>query len=175
MGGCVCWLFIVYLYDVFDIVCCSTCSFLFAYFAWARAIIYSIIYMEAFKKNDIFLFILLFREVGLNECKDCMYLWRLWSKTRQSGEILALAPWCVWLRFTTKNAPSVYPPLGGVLFLAGNPYMIFDVYITISSGRNKYLKISESRQMCRASQTLLRSRKDVSQILAPLNPKSLPP
>ena len=54
----------VYLYDVFDIVCCSTCSFLFAYFAWARAIIYSIIYMEAFKKNDIFLFILLFREVG---------------------------------------------------------------------------------------------------------------
>ena len=26
---------------------------------------------------------------------------------------------------------SVYPPLGGLLFLAGNPYMIFDVYITI--------------------------------------------
>ena len=25
----------------------------------------------------------------------------------------------------------VYPPLGGLLFLAGNPYMIFDVYITI--------------------------------------------
>ena len=42
-----------------------------------RAIIYSIIDMEAFKKNDIFLFILLFREVGLNaiQCrrKDCMF------------------------------------------------------------------------------------------------------
>ena len=43
MGGCVCWLFIFW-YICF--VCCSTCSFLFAYFAWARAIIYSIIYME---------------------------------------------------------------------------------------------------------------------------------
>ena len=50
----------------------------------------------------------------------------------------------------------VYPPLGGLLFLAGNPYMIFDVYITIISGRNKYLKISESRQMRRASHTILR-------------------
>ena len=34
----------------------------------------------------------------------------------------------------------VYPPLRGLLFLAGNPYMIFDVYITIISGRNKIPK-----------------------------------
>ncbi len=40
-----------------------------------------------------------------------------------------------------------YPPLRGVCDFVENPYMIFDVYITIISGRNKYLKISESRQM----------------------------
>ena len=50
----------------------------------------------------------------------------------------------------------VYPPLGGLLFLAGNPYMILYVYITIISGRNKYLKISESRQMRLASHTIQR-------------------
>jgi hypothetical protein len=46
----------------------------------------------------------------------------------------------------------VYPPLGGLLFLAGNPYMILYVYITIIYGRNKYRKISKSRQMRLASQ-----------------------
>ncbi len=53
--------------------------------------------------------------------------------------------------------PSVYPPLGGALFLVGNPYMIFYVYITIISGRNKYRKISKSRQMRLAFQTIQRS------------------
>ena len=51
----------------------------------------------------------------------------------------------------------MYPPLRGLLFLAGNPYMILYVYITIISGRNKYLKISESRQMRLASQAIQRS------------------
>ncbi len=55
---------------------------------------------------------------------------------------------------------SVYPPLGGLLFLVGNPYMILYVYITIISGRNKYLKISKSRQKRLASQAIQRSCKD---------------
>ena len=50
--------------------------------------------------------------------------------------------------------PCVYPPLRGVCDFVENPYMIFDVYITIISGRNKYLKISESRQMRLASQDI---------------------
>ena len=49
---------------------------------------------------------------------------------------------------------GVYPPLRGVCDFVENPYMIFDVYITIISGRNKYLKISESRQMRLASQDI---------------------
>jgi hypothetical protein len=61
----------------------------------------------------------------------------------------------------------VYPPLGGLLFLAGNPYMILYVYITIIYGRNKYRKISKSRQMRLASQSIQRSCKETSQILPP--------
>ena len=50
----------------------------------------------------------------------------------------------------------MYPPLRGVCDFVENPYMIFDVYITIISGRNKYLKISESRQMRLASHDIHR-------------------
>ena len=67
---------------------------------------------------------------------------------------LALRRFGVILLNRVYFAPGVYPPLGGLLFLAGNPYMILYVYITIISGRNKYLKISESRQMRLASQDI---------------------
>ncbi len=36
-----------------------------------------------------------------------------------------------------NRVSCMYPPLGGLLFLAGNLYMILYVYITIISGRNK--------------------------------------
>ncbi len=48
----------------------------------------------------------------------------------------------------------VSPPLRGVHDFVENPYMIFYVCITIISGRNKYLKISKSRQMRLASQDI---------------------
>jgi hypothetical protein len=56
----------------------------------------------------------------------------------------------------------VYPPLRGVRDFVGNPYMIFYVYITIISGRNKYLKIIKSRQMRVASLGIQGSCKDPS-------------
>jgi hypothetical protein len=50
--------------------------------------------------------------------------------------------------------PCMCPPLRGVCDFVENPYIIFNVYITITSGRNKYLKISEGRQMRLASQDI---------------------
>ncbi len=67
---------------------------------------------------------------------------------------LALRRFGVILLNRVYFAPCVYPPLRGVCDFVENPYVIFDVCITIISGRNKYLKISESRQMRLASQDI---------------------
>ena len=92
---------------------------------------------------------------------------RLLNAWNDVGGSLAVRRFGVRLLNRVYFAPRVYPPLGGLLFLAGNPYMILYVYITIISGRNKYLKISESRQMRLASQAIQRSCKETSQILPP--------
>jgi hypothetical protein len=62
------------------------------------------------------------------------------------GRVGGSCPWIV-CRDLLHWVSSVYPPLGGLLFLAGNPYDILCIYYTIISGRNKYRKIRKSRQM----------------------------
>ncbi len=59
------------------------------------------------------------------------------------GGGLALRRFGVILRNGVYFEPCVYPPPRVVCDFVENPYMIFDVYITIISGRNKYRKISE--------------------------------
>jgi hypothetical protein len=76
---------------------------------------------------------------------------RLLNAWNDVGGSLALRRFGVRLLNRVYFAPRVYPPPRVVCDFVENPYMIFDVCITIISGRNKYLKISESRQMRLAS------------------------
>jgi hypothetical protein len=80
--------------------------------------------------------------------------WYCWMRGVDVYPPLALRRFGVILLNHVYFAPCVYPPLRGVCDFVENPYMIFDVYITIISGRNKYLKISESRKMCLPSQDI---------------------
>ena len=72
---------------------------------------------------------------------------RLLNAWNGVGGGLALRRFGVRLLNRVYFAPCVYPPLRGVCDLVENPYIILYVYITIISGRNKYLKISKGRQV----------------------------
>ena len=79
---------------------------------------------------------------------------RLLNAWNDVGGSLAVRRFGVILLNGVYFEPCVYPPPRVVCDFVENPCMIFYVYITIISGRNKYLKISESRQMRLASQDI---------------------
>jgi hypothetical protein len=65
----------------------------------------------------------------------------------------------------------VYPPLGGLLFLAGNPYDILCIYILPS-----FLVVINTEKQAKVGRCVEHPKvyKGVAKI-TPLNPKSLPP